>query len=897
MSPPNIAYSALLLIAGMTCLLVAVIILQIRRNATGAVALTSLLLALAWWDTAYGLFWAGTPGLTKYFWLDITYIGAVIAPGALFVFSLQLTNNQGWLKRPPATLIYLEPIVVLICLFTDSHHGLFFAGRRVENSAVILYGGPVFWLNVVYSYVLILFSTILIVRAYLRSSGIYRRQLGIILFGIAFAWSNSIIVVAGLNPLPGADNTPFSFTVTAVAFAFALGKYRLLDLVPVARDSLVEKMTDGLLVIDTQNRIVDMNPAAQGLLTIDAKTLGKSVKEVIREWTHFEKIISDFKQAQIEIELEGEPKKQVDMQVIPIKDGSEKDIGCLITLRDITARKQVEAKGQQQRTLAQSLQETAQALNSTLDYESVLEKILVNVGRVVPIDSANIALLDDNGVLNYVLFYGYMEHKVLKEELQSFLLENSPIFKKVFKSGEPIIIPDTHADPDWIMIPSGAWIRSYAMMPIRIKERVVGVLNLDSAAVGMYTPEHIHSLRAFADQVAIAVENARLFAVAERELVERKQAEEKLRQQNEYYSMLHQITADLLDRPNPESLLNHIAERAAALVNAQHGFMFLSEDDFLVLRAATKGFAHNIGRSEPKPGTGVLGRVWQNGKSLAVENYTAWELHDPDYDSEKLVAIAGVPIRAEGSMAGVLEVANTDHARPFSEAEIENLERFALLASLVLDNTQLFSGLQIELKERVQVEAQLRQANAQLETQMKQIQGLQLILREQAIRDPLTGLYNRRYLTETQERELARAAREGYPVSFVMIDIDHFKGVNDMFGHDAGDHVLRKLSALIQDHTRVGGIICRYGGEEILAILPNVTAEVAFQITERWRQEFMDFTLPAEKGHVKATISCGIAAYPAHGSTADELITLADKAMYQAKAAGRNQVVIWRATS
>jgi diguanylate cyclase (GGDEF)-like protein/PAS domain S-box-containing protein len=895
--PPNIAYSALLLIVGTTCLFVAIIIFQTRQNATGAAALTSLLFALAWWDITYGLFWAGTPALTKNFWLDITYVGAVTVPVALFVFSLQITNRQGWLKRPLAIVIYLEPVFVLVSLFTDPYHGLFFAGKRVENSAVILHGGPVFWLNVVYSYVLILFSTILIVRAYLGSSGIYRRQLGIILFGIGFAWLNSIIVVADLNPLPGADNTPFSFTVTAVAFAFALGKYRLLDLVPVARDSLVEKMTDGLLVIDAQNRIVDMNPAAQSLLNINAETLGRPVKEVIKEWPHYEEIISDFKQAQIEIELEAEPKKQVDMQVIPIKDGSEKDIGRLITLRDITDRKQVEAKGQQQHILSQSLQETAQALNSTLDYEGVLEKILVNVGRVVPIDSANIALLDDTGVLDYVLFYGYMEHNVLKDELQSLSLGDSPIFKKVFETGEPIIIPDTHADPDWIVIPSGAWIRSYAVMPIRIKERVVGVLNLDSAAAGMYTPEHIHNLRAFADQVAIAVENARLFAVAERELVERKQAEEKLRQQNEYYSMLHQITAELLDRPNPESLLNHITERAAALINAQHGFMFLSEDDFLILRAATRGFAHKIGRSEPKPGTGVLGRVWQDGESFAVEKYTAWELHDPDYDSENLVAIAGVPIRAEGSMAGVLEVANTDHARPFSEAEIEILERFALLASLVLDNTQLFSGLQSELKERVQVESQLREANAQLETQMKQIRGLQLILREQAVRDPLTGLYNRRYLTETQDRELARAAREGYSVSFVMIDIDHFKGVNDMFGHDAGDHVLRKLSALIQDYTRVGGIICRYGGEEILAILPNVTAEVAFQITERWRQAFMDFALPAEKGHVKATISCGISAYPGHGSTANELITLADKAMYQAKAAGRNQVVIWRATS
>jgi diguanylate cyclase (GGDEF)-like protein len=361
--------------------------------------------------------------------------------------------------------------------------------------------------------------------------------------------------------------------------------------------------------------------------------------------------------------------------------------------------------------------------------------------------------------------------------------------------------------------------------------------------------------------------------------------------------MLHQVTVELLDRPNPESLLSKIAERASALVNAQHGFIFLSEGQLLVLRAATGGFAHNIGRSEPSPGSGVLRQVWLSGESFAAENYSAWEFHDPDYDNERLVAIAGVPIRAAGNMAGVLEVANTDHSRSFSKAEIGILERFALLASLVLDNTQLFSGLQSELSERAQAEMQLRQANAQLETQMKQIKGLQMILREQAIRDPLTGLYNRRYLAETQDRELSRAAREGYPVGFVMLDIDHFKNVNDRFGHEVGDLVLRRLSSLVQEQTRIGGIICRYGGEEILSILPNTTAEVAFQIAERWRLAFMGLDMSCEKGPVTVTISCGISAYPVHGVAANELIILADKAMYQAKAAGRNRVVIWDSAS
>ena len=273
MSPPNVTYSTFLLIAGAVCLIVAILIARTRREATGTFSLIILLLALTWWDITYSIFWAGTPGLTKYFWLDVTYLGAVTVPAALFLFSLQLTNQQDWLKHPLAVFIYFEPILVLVSLFTDPYHGLFFAGKRVENSAIILDAGPVFWFNVVYSYALTLLATVFIVRAFLRSSGIYRKQLGIVLLGISFTWLNSIIFVLGLNPLPGADNTPFSFTITALSFAFAVGRYQLLDVIPVARDNLIEKMVDGVLVIDTHNRVVDMNPAAQNMLGISASVL------------------------------------------------------------------------------------------------------------------------------------------------------------------------------------------------------------------------------------------------------------------------------------------------------------------------------------------------------------------------------------------------------------------------------------------------------------------------------------------------------------------------------------------------------------------------------------------------------------------------------------------------
>jgi diguanylate cyclase (GGDEF)-like protein/PAS domain S-box-containing protein len=191
-------------------------------------------------------------------------------------------------------------------------------------------------------------------------------------------------------------------------------------------------------------------------------------------------------------------------------------------------------------------------------------------------------------------------------------------------------------------------------------------------------------------------------------------------------------------------------------------------------------------------------------------------------------------------------------------------------------------------------EQKLQVANQQLHLQLGQIQSLQTELREQAIRDPLTGLYNRRYLNETLARELARAVRENHPISFVMIDIDHFKKINDAFGHDAGDVVLRKLAAQLLSQTRVVDIACRYGGEEFLIILPNVTVAKALEIAERWRKSFMGFTMPLGHSSIQTTISCGVSVFPLNGNTVEELISNADKAMYQAKATGRNRVVVWQ---
>jgi diguanylate cyclase (GGDEF)-like protein len=173
---------------------------------------------------------------------------------------------------------------------------------------------------------------------------------------------------------------------------------------------------------------------------------------------------------------------------------------------------------------------------------------------------------------------------------------------------------------------------------------------------------------------------------------------------------------------------------------------------------------------------------------------------------------------------------------------------------------------------------------------------LHVSLKEQSIRDHLTGLFNRRYLEESLEQEVHRALRSGAPIGITMLDIDHFKDINDTFGHATGDEVLRTLGHYFLQHVREGDIPCRYGGEEFALILPGAPLEVAQRRAEALREgalavgkELLDHLT---RNHVPLTLSLGVAAFPGHGLNGSALLRVADEALYRAKQSGRNKVVV-----
>jgi diguanylate cyclase (GGDEF)-like protein len=207
-----------------------------------------------------------------------------------------------------------------------------------------------------------------------------------------------------------------------------------------------------------------------------------------------------------------------------------------------------------------------------------------------------------------------------------------------------------------------------------------------------------------------------------------------------------------------------------------------------------------------------------------------------------------------------------------------------------------------EVLARVEVHLALRQAqqqldrqNKQLKTQLTQIEELQAALREQAIRDPLTGAYNRRYMEEVLEQECARTLRKGDVLSIVLFDLDFLKEINDTYGHvTGGDKALQALADTLKQMCRVEDTLCRYGGDEFLVLLYNTSAQVAYERALQWKKAITRITISSPEGDFKITFSAGVAEFPTHGSTGKEAIINADKALYSAKELGRNQIAVYQ---
>jgi diguanylate cyclase (GGDEF)-like protein len=232
------------------------------------------------------------------------------------------------------------------------------------------------------------------------------------------------------------------------------------------------------------------------------------------------------------------------------------------------------------------------------------------------------------------------------------------------------------------------------------------------------------------------------------------------------------------------------------------------------------------------------------------------------------------------------------------EADRERDRRRLLLAMAIAVGIGVVCGgvalVFIRLNGKLKREIAARAATtAELEAKLAEIQALHASIEEMAVRDPLTGLHNRRHLDENFERELARAKREGRPLTLAVIDIDEFKRINDTFGHPAGDHVLKSVAELLLHHTRASDLVCRHGGDEFLVLMPDMAAADARECIDRWRTEFAAAPLRHGVLEMQATLSIGVATFPDNAHSVDTMTSMADLALYFSKQNGRNRTTLY----
>ncbi|MEW6226728.1 MAG: histidine kinase N-terminal 7TM domain-containing protein [Bacillota bacterium] len=639
-----------------------------RRHVPGATPLLFLMLALVEWTLGNVLEIGSTNLSTKLLWGNVEYSGIVTLPVAWLALALHYVGREKWLTRRNLALLAIVPSITLVLVWTNDLHGLMRLNIGLDTTgpfpSIAETHGLWFWVHTAYSYTLTLLGTLVLARAFFLPPGLYRGQAGVLLVGALIPWVANALYISGHELIQGLDTTPCAFALSGLVMAWGVFRFHLLDIVPMARDAVIEGMSDGVIVLNVRNRIVDLNPAA-GRITgrTAAEAIGRPAAQVISGRPDLIEPYLEMAAARAEVILgEHETERSYDLYLSPLRDRRGRLTGRLVVLRDVTEQKRAEAALRESKEKIESLHDVARRLGACETEEEVYQ---------LTIDAAE-------KILNFSMCYlGVMEGNEL-----------------VTKVASSEALPRTGAD------------------------------------------RHLY-----------------------------------------------------------ESL-------AAKACTSRESQIFLDTNECI------------------QPGQ--------------AQGY---------FRSGVAVPIADI---------GVVELLSTK-PNAFTCDDVRMLE--------------LLVGHAAEAVRRIQLQEELK---------------------EQAIRDPLTGLYNRRYFSQMIDKEVERSRRYSHSITFLMIDVNSFKEINDRFGHQAGDRVLQEIGSLLQKQVRQSDVVVRYGGDEFLIILPETqvrTEAVAQRLRAaiaRWNEKNRIVNFPV-------TLAIGTSCWdPAGTESVEAALHRADQRMYEDK--GRQAV-------
>jgi len=479
------------------------------------------------------------------------------------------------------------------------------------------------------------------------------------------------------------------------------------------------------------------------------------------------------------------------------------------------------------------LYDASQAVLSTFDLDEVLARILNVLRDYFHLQNSAILLCDKKTQEFRVRAQVDWdpEHKKVRVPLGKGLIGTAANSKR------PIYVADVSKDPRYICGVKAT--RSELAIPLMVREEVVGVLDCQSDQLDGFDKETIDLLTLFSTQTSIALQNAELYTLEQR----------RSAQLEAINAIARQSTAVL----ELNELMDNVCKVITQAFRIDHVSILMKEDGRLVVRASSGRLTPVMAVGDALPnGSGLCGRALLSGKTVLENNVSGVIGYVPGL--KESVSEMCVPLMAFGETLGVLAL-DSAGAEAFLAEDVQTLEAVADMCATAIQNAHYF--------ERV---------------------------RQMAYLDGLTGMFNRRFFEMRIMEEVERALRYNLSMAVVMIDIDHFKRINDEFGHLLGDEVLKQISRIFQEHLRKPDVLCRFGGEEFAVLLPETTGERALAVAEKLRQMVSAYPFPGIPRPV--TFSAGVADLPRHGRSRDELVHAADAAMYAAKQAGRNRVLV-----
>lgn len=595
--------------------------------------------------------------------------------------------------------------------------------------------------------------------------------------------------------------------------------------------TLLEQTAELVLLLDTVDRVMVASASAQALFGAGAALVGQPVRALLG-------LAPGAPLAGSHVLPDG---RSASLCLNPLRDSAGRPLGALLLLPTGPDRPDADDHLDPRE---RQLREVTLTISSALEIDAILDRVVRLSIELLDADAGSLPLYDlehDNLTLDYVVgIAGPIQLPKIRRGTGVVLID----------TGEPLLINDYPAHPRAIPALLAQGVRAVIAVPVRAGNRTLGVLNLYSRTPGRrFSHRDLQLLETVARQAGVALENARLYRAALRDAERR--------------AMIYRANLEFGAALAPAELYQAIHRATARLMPCDTCAIALLDE----ARAEIE-YVYLVDGVGSRPlmrvpvTRGLLGFICRSGISLRITGcdpeMEGWFGAEPFGEGEQPTgSLLAVALQVGGRVVGALSVQAED-SNAYTVDDLDVLEMFAATAAIALQNALLFARVQ-----------------------------------QLATLDELTGVPNRRHFYELARQELERAVRYGHALSLLMLDVDYFKQINDTYGHGVGDRVLQTLAQRFRQGLRENDLIGRYGGEEFLVLLPETAGDRALQVAERLCELVRREPVATEEGLVAVSISIGIVSCACgRAATIEPLIDHADRALYEAKRSGRNQIRI-----